>query len=162
MSVQQTRRLTWTGEDSSKYIFEFYPFQNGKGATLASREFASVGHHHHCHHVRRCFYSKHAVSAFTVAHGLFFHTRVALAKHGRQLGWTRLRPARSLLSALVRRGCARVHALGRRRPGPGELSWTRPELHAGCGLRSQSSLDPRHVTQGLAPERSWPWKSRAV
>ena len=41
----------------------------------------------------------------------FFHTRVALAKHGRQLDWTRLRPARSLLSALVRRGCARVHHL---------------------------------------------------
>ena len=76
--------------------------------------------------VRRCFCSKHAASAFTVARGLFeprfFHTRVALAKHGRQLGWTRFRPARSLLSALVRRGCARVHTLGRRRPGPGELS----------------------------------------
>ena len=55
----------------------------------------------HCHHVRRCFCSRHAASAFSVARGLFeplfFHTRVALAKHGRQLGWTRLRPARSLL-----------------------------------------------------------------
>ena len=31
---------------------------NGKGAALASREIASVGHHHHCHHVRRVFLFK--------------------------------------------------------------------------------------------------------
>ena len=71
-------------------------------------------------------------------------------------------PLAASLSALVRRGCARVQTLGRRRPGPGELSWTRAELHAGCGVHGQSPLDPGHVTQGLAPERSWPWKSVAV
>ena len=114
---------------------------------------------------RKFICSKHAASAFTVARGLFdprFSTPVALAKHGRQLGWTRFRPARSLLSELVHRGCARVHTLGRRGPGPGEFSWTRAELHAGCGVHGQSPLDPGHVTQRLAPERSWPWKSGAV
>ena len=33
--------------------------RNGKGAALASREFALVGHHHHCHHVRSCFCRHH-------------------------------------------------------------------------------------------------------